>query len=282
MITANWTEWVESQAWCSGDVNLAPAAPRALNEVFWLMGTEDVDTRRLISIVTQDPVFTIRVLRLANVAAFAAFGEVKSVELAVVRLGTRAVRHAVIAVCFSAWAQTIQTHGSRGAVEIRHAVGTACLAKRLAMLVQAGGEDAFVQGLLHDVGKLVLFKLRAEFLRLGGRAPAPDQFDAALEQLHAEVGATALQLWGIPDSVREPVRWHHQPLSAGDHAHAAALVYLANRLSHRYGFGRPPADDEDDLEADPAAAALGLGDQWLAKLDEESLGVGMAAQYLVS
>jgi putative nucleotidyltransferase with HDIG domain len=273
---------VSSQAWCSGDVNLAPAAPRALNEVFWLMGTEDIDTKRLISIVTQDPVFTIRVLRLANVAAFAAFGEVKSVELAIVRLGTRAVRHAVLAVCFSAWAQTIQTHGPRGAVEIRHAVGTACLARRIAQLVRVGIEDAFVQGLLHDVGKLVLFKLRAEFLRLGGRAPAPDEFEVTLETRHAEVGATALQLWGIPDSVREPVRWHHDPLSAGEHAHASALVYLANRLSHRYGFGRPPADDEEDLESDPATAALALGDQWLTKLDEESLGVGMAAQHLVS
>jgi hypothetical protein len=82
--------------------------------------------------------------------------------------------------------------------------------------------------------------------------------------------------------VREPVRWHHDPLSAGEHAHASALVYLANRLSHRYGFGRPPADDEEDLESDPATAALALGDQWLTKLDEESLGVGMAAQHLVS
>ena len=282
MITANWTEWVSSQAWCSGDVNLAPAAPRALNEVFWLMGSEDVDTRRLIAIVTQDPVFAIRVLRLANVAAFAAFGEVKSVELAVVRLGTRAVRHAVLAVCFSAWAQTVRTHGPRGAVEIRHAVGTACLAKKLAQQVRAGADDAFVQGLLHDVGKLVLFKLRAEFLRLGGRAPATDEFESTLETTHAEVGATALQLWGIPDSVREPVRWHHAPLNAGEHAHAAALVYLANRLSHRYGFGRPPVEDDEDLETDPAAAALSLGDKWLVKLDQEALGVGMAAQHLVS
>jgi putative nucleotidyltransferase with HDIG domain len=282
MITANWTEWVSSHAWCSEDVNLAPAAPRALNEVFWLMGEEDVDTRRLITIVTQDPEFTIRVLRLANVAAFAAAGEVTSVELAVVRLGTRAVRHAVLAACFSAWAQTVQTHGPRGAVEIRHAVGTACLARRLAQLLRLQAEDAFVQGLLHDVGKLVLFKLRAEYLRLGGRAPSSDEFDATIQEKHPDVGATALQLWGIPDSIREPVRWHHEPLAAGQHAHASTLVYVANRLSHRYAFGRPPADDEDDLEADPVAAALGLGANWLAKLDEEALGVGMAAQHLVS
>jgi HD-like signal output (HDOD) protein len=164
MITANWTEWVSSDAWRDADVSVIPAPPRAFAEVFALAAENDVDARRLMRLVSNDPVFAIRILRLANVAAFAAAGEVTSIELAVVRLGTRAVRNAVLGACLSAWAQAIDVYGRRAVDDIQHAVGTACLA-------------------------------------------SAEEFDAVMTSRHAEVGATALQLWGLPESVREPVRW---------------------------------------------------------------------------
>lgn len=282
MITANWTEWVSSRVWCEDDIGLIPAAPRALADVFALAHEEDVDIRRLIDIVSQDPIFAIRVLRLANVAAFAAAGEVKSVEMAVVRLGTRAVRHAILAGCFSTWAQAIDTYGPRGAGEIQHAAGTACLARHLAERLHLPGDDAFVHGLLHDVGKLVLLKLRTQYRRLGGRAPSTEEFDMVLSAEHAEVGATALRTWGIPESICEPIRWHHAPMRGGAHAHAAALLHLANRLSHRYRFGRQPIEQDERLDADPAGAALGLGDGWLVEVDHQALSLNIAARHLVS
>lgn len=282
MITANWTEWVSSRAWCTAGVELLPPAPRALAEVFWLADQQDVDTRRLIDLVSKDPVFAIRVLRLANVAAFAAAGEVKSVEIAVVRLGTRAVRHAVLAACFSTWAHTIDAHGRRGTGEIQHAIGTACLARRIAQRLSLPGDDAFVHGLLHDVGKLVLLRLRSTYLRLGGRAPSPQDFEAVMGDRHGDVGAAALEMWGIPESVREPVRWHHAPLQAGEHVHASSLLYLSNRLSYRYGFGRQPAGGAAPLEDDEVLASLELPHGLLAELDREAVSLGMAAQHLVS
>jgi putative nucleotidyltransferase with HDIG domain len=281
MIAANWTAWVSSQEWCAGGVDLIPAAPRALSDVFSLADEQDVDVRRLIAIVSGDPMFTVRVLRLANVAAFAAAGEVTSVQVAVVRLGVRTVRQAVLAACFSALAHSINTYGSRCADELQHAVGTACLARRLAQQLRLPGDDAFVQALLHDVGKLVLLKLRFEFRRLGGPAPSSEEFEEVLTAHHADVGATALQIWGLPEPVREPVRWHHSPLSAGEYSQAAALLYIANGLSHRYGFGRRPDDDAEPLDAEPAAMALGLEDGWLVELDQEALSLGVSARHLV-
>lgn len=282
MIAANWTEWVSSQEWRTEDASLIPAAPRALGDAFRLANEPAIDVRRLVTIVSQDPVFTIRVLRLANVAAFAAAGDVKSIELAIVRLGTHAVRHAVLAACFSSWAQTVHSYGPGGAGEIQHAVGTACLARHVATRLDLGSDDAFVHGLLHDVGKLVLLKLRGQYLRLGGRAPSAAEFDGVLARHHGEVGAVALQTWGIPQSICEPVRWHHAPLDAGEHIQAASLVYLSDRLSHRYGFGRSPADGDTSLETDPAGATLGLGEGWVAEMDQQAASIGIAARHLVS
>jgi putative nucleotidyltransferase with HDIG domain len=282
MITANWTAWVAGEAWRSADTSIIQAPPRAFGDVFWLSADNDIDPRRLIALVSKDPVFTIRVLRLANVAAFAASGEVTSIEIAVVRLGTRAVRNAVLAACLSAWAQTVDVYGRRGVEEIQHAVGTACLARRLAERLRFVSDDAFVNGLLHDVGKLFLLKLRAEYLRLGGRPPSPEEFDEVVTSQHAEMGASALQLWGLPDSVRVPVRWHHDPMSAPSHAQTAALTYTANCLSHRYGFGCQPDEDREPLAEDPVCASLGLTEGWLDKLDQEALSLSVTARHLVS
>jgi putative nucleotidyltransferase with HDIG domain len=282
MITANWTEWVSSDAWHAADLSVVPTPPRAFSEVFWLAAENDIDARRLIRLVSQDPVFTIRILRLANVAAFAAAGEVTSIEIAVVRLGTRAVRNAVLAACLAAWAQTADAYGRRGVDEMQHAVGTACLARRLAERLRLVSDDSFVHGLLHDVGKLFLLKMRAEYLRLGGRPPLPEEFEAVMAAQHAEVGSTALQLWGLPESVRMAVRWHHEPDNAPSDKHSAGLTYLANRLAHRYGFGCPPDEDRGNLTDDPICGALALQPGWLDRLDQEALNLSVFARHLVS
>lgn len=282
MIATNWTDWVTTEAWRKADTSIVQAPPRAFNDVYWLANNDDIDPRRLIALVSKDPVFTIRVLRLANVAAFAAAGEVTSIETAVVRLGTRAVRNCVLAACVSAWATSLDVYGRRGVDEIQHAVGTACLARRLAERLRIVPDDAFVQGLLHDIGKLFLLKLRAEYLRLGGRPPAVDEFDAVAVTHHAEVGASALQLWGLPEVIRVPVRWHHSPLESPNHVQAVAITYVADRLSHRYAFGCPPDEGETSLVDDPICAGLALGANWLEKLDQEALSLGVTARQLVS
>jgi two-component system chemotaxis response regulator CheY len=282
MIPANWSDWLAGGAWTHHALKAIPAAPRNFNDVFSIAGENDVDARRLIALVSSDPIFTIRVLRLANVAAFAAAGDVTSLEIAVVRLGTRAVRNALLASCLSSWAQTVDVYGRRGGIEVQHAVGTACLGRRIGERLQMDADEAFVYGLLHDVGKMCLLKMRSDFRRLGGRAPSEDEFDVTCREHHAAVGAAALQVWGLPEPVRAATRWHHQPDAAEGHQQAAAISYLANRLSHRYGFGCPPDDEREGLLADPLCLALGLDAEWLDRLDQQALDIGIAAQQLVS
>jgi putative nucleotidyltransferase with HDIG domain len=192
------------------------------------------------------------------------------------------VRNAVLAACLSAWAQTIDVYGRRGLEEVQHAVGTACLSRRLAERLRLAPDEAFIAGLVHDVGKLCLLKMRSDFRRLGGTAPSAAEFEAASALHHAAVGAMALQAWGLPESVRIPTRWHHEPIEAPAHQQLTALTYVANRLSHRYGFGCPPDTDKDVLLADPMCAALGFNDAWLDRLDQEALAIGVTAQHLVS
>lgn len=264
---ADWETWTTSGAWAESDTRTLPLSPGLLGDVLWLLREQDVEAKRLIAFIAKDQALAARILRLANVAAYAPMVEVTSINMAVVRLGTEAVRRALLAVCFASWAHPLG--GGTGGVQrhVSHAVLTGTLARHVATASSADGDEAFAQGLLHDIGKLFLTRLRADYVRRGGALPSREEFERIERERHPEVGALAMQLWGLPLVLREPIRWHHDPLSAPTHPRAAAIVYVANALSHRY------AEEEERslaLASEPAMVGLGLSEAWLAQTDAQS------------
>jgi HD-like signal output (HDOD) protein len=264
---ADWETWTTSGAWAGGDTRTLPISPGLLGDVLWLLREQDVDAKRLIAFIAKDQALAARVLRLANVAAYAPMVEVTSINMAVVRLGTESVRRALLAVCFASWAQPLGGGPDGVRQQVSHAVLTGTLARHVASGVALDGDEAFAQGLLHDIGKLFLAKLRADYVRKGGTLPSPDELARVERERHPEVGALAMQLWGLPLALREPIRWHHDPLSAPTLPRAAAVVYVANVLSHRYAHD---GERTLDFAADPAMVGLGLGEAWLARTDAQA------------
>lgn len=264
---AGWEEWTRSGEWASTDKRTLPLSPGLLGDILWLIREPDVDAARLIRFVSRDQSLAARILRLANVAAYAPMVEVSSINLAVVRLGTESVRRALLAVCFASWAQPAGSQTGQLRAQVAHGVTTGMLARHVASATSADGDEAFAQGLLHDIGKLFLLRLRPEFVRRGGILPSAEELARVDDEHHAEIGALAMQLWGLPLVLREPIRWHHDPLSAPTYPRAAAITYVANILSHRY------ADNNErtfELAADPAMIGLGLTETWLAQTDAKS------------
>jgi putative nucleotidyltransferase with HDIG domain len=274
----SWGEWVASGAWLTEQRGSLPLHPGLLADVLSLALDDDVAAKRLIRMVAREQVLAARVLRLANMAATAPLTEVTSVHQAVVRLGTRTVRRAVLSVCFASWAQPA-VYGN-GRQQIEHAVGTASLARLVAHQAGIDPDEAFTHALLHDIGKLFLLKLHSEFMRRGGVPADEEEIERVTVAEHASVGGMALQVWGLPVGIREPVQWHHEPLDAPTHARAAGVTYVANRLGHRYGFGCE-AEVGDDLVDDPMYRALGLSDEWLADVDRQSTLLFEAANAIV-
>ena len=265
-------DWITSGGWLTPGLRGLPLAPGPLGEALSLVRDPDVDGRRLTRLVARDQVLTARVLRLANVAASAPMHDVISGEQAVIRLGTGAVRRAVLAACFASWVQPSGRSAAESRASIDHALGAAALCRQVALLMRGDPDEAFVHGLLDDIGKLFLCKLREEWVRLGRVAPTAAEEAELVVAHHAEAGGIALQYWGLPVSVREPVRWHHEPASAPQHARAAGVTYLANRLAHRYGFGCQPEAD-DALLSDPVFASFHAGPPWLAEMDRHAIAI---------
>ncbi|MBL8142619.1 MAG: HDOD domain-containing protein [Acidobacteria bacterium] len=267
-------------AWLDGDHSLAvPMLPAVAHRVIELTSDPDVPLPTLSNLVAKDQVLAARVLGLANSAYSAPMQPITTVTEAVVRLGIAAVRNVVVTVCFASRMHDPAIYGSLGRDLVDHAIGTAYVARLLAEHARTNRDEAFLFGLVHDIGKLIILKLAHDHQKQHRTSIAPAIIDLAVVERHAAMGALALRRWKLPESLDEPIMYHHDFQSAPLRRKEAAVCYAANLLAHRYGFGCSRSDVE--ILGDPVAAELQLDEAWLAEIDARAPGlVNVAKQFL--
>lgn len=257
-----------------GDLSIPMLADQA-HRVLQVAGDPEVTITTLAGLVSKDPVLATRVLGLSNSALYGAMAPLRSVSDAVVRLGVRAVRNVVVTVSMHSQVKSPDLYGAEGARFMEHAVGTAYVAHLVAEHTRQDVSEAFLCGLLHDIGKLVILKTAYAFQERHGAIIRSEELKAALAQHHASCGALALQFWNVPDDVRDTVQ-HHHAFEEAANPEAAAVCYAANVLSHRYGFGCQP---EGDASMDDSVFAfLNLDGAWVSRTDERAPGLFNAAR----
>ncbi|MFN7916725.1 MAG: HDOD domain-containing protein [Vicinamibacterales bacterium] len=259
-----WIAWLDDGGWTRSLDTFSPMIPALAVEIAWEVRDPEISAARLAHVIGKDPILAVNVVRLANSAFSASATTITSIDQAVVRVGTRAVRQLVMAATLTARLRNPKTYGANARQMVDHCVGTGYLASYVAERLGADPDAAFLYGLLHDIGKFVILKVAHD------DKPIPStmgqaRFEACLASRHAAVGARALQLWRFADEIRMPVAWHHEPDLAPAHQQGAAIAYLANRLAHRYGFGGTP--EEIDLIADPVFVRAGFDEGFLERLD---------------
>jgi putative nucleotidyltransferase with HDIG domain len=229
-----------------------PPLPAAALRLIELSRSEDAEARDLIRVIESDPALTALVLRLARRAGSGIRREVTSVERIVVLVGFRAVRNtALMAVVHEAFprrrsgADDVFPHDSFW----RHSVATACAAQ---LLAERGGiprrsGDAFVCGLLHDLGKLALATCFPKAYRrvveaVDQRGTCICEAEQTVFELdHTAVGRHLASRWQLPEPIVDSVWLHHQPpemLSAlTAHSEFVQLVHVADALVRRRRIG---------------------------------------------
>jgi len=278
---ATWSEWVESGEWVDNSDTAMPMLPALATDVMSLAIDPEVSVARIGRVIAKDQVLATRVLRLANSAYCAPLQEVTTVNDAIVRMGTGPVRNVVLAVCFTSRLQGANVYGPQGRELMDHAIGTAYLARLVAEKLGDDADEAFMCGLLHDMGKLMLLKLARDFIKFGVPTPSAQEIETVCLERHAEIGARLLRQWQLPEALEAPVRYHHDPAASQTHSREAAVTYMANRLSHRYGFGCL-AEEDVKLVDDPICTRLGLDEKWQADIDRRAPGLFQVAKQIVA
>lgn len=250
---------------------LPPFSPM-LSRLLAAMAREDVSFAQLAGLIEHDTVIAAHLLRIVNSAAYGHVRTVGSIRHALTLMGLNKLRNTVFGLSMSRmWLSVRAARGWNGRAFNQHSVATAILADQLATTVPATyPEGAFVAGLLHDIGKLLIaVALPAEFARIDRLVISEPDFVAREREIlgldHAELSAAALARWNLPGEVQQAVRDHHQPDLAlsghGEHA-LSAIVHFADRLTYRLQPELSPAN-ADQSAGDEAAVfeALGIADR---------------------
>jgi len=222
-----------------------PALPTAVTQVLRLTEDPKAGAAEVARALASDQALAARSLKLANSAYYGVSRRVATISEAVVTLGMRTTRNFVLATgCQEVIDRPVPGYALPAGALWRHSLTCASAARALAQ--KAGfrqSEEAFVAGLLHDIGKVVLNTYcKDQFIRVlmrvaGGAVTYAEAEREILGFDHAEAGAALLERWNLPAPLVSAVRWHHQPLEAGGDPTLPCLVHLADAICLTLGVG---------------------------------------------
>ena len=221
-----------------------PAMPLVVSEV--LNRTEDptISLSEVSEIIQQDPALTAKILKVSNSPYYGMRQVVGTLKLALVILGVREIRNIVLGISVvdalrdDSTDRLLREHGFW-----EHSALVAGISKKLGSHLKLNfqGED-FIAGLLHDIGKMVLWRqLKGDYERVfltahGGTVDLCKLERTAYGFDHADAAAALANRWNLPETLADAVRCHHSDssrrLADAKDPQLAAVVRVANLAAH--------------------------------------------------
>ncbi len=198
----------------------------------------------LADYVSADAGLTVRLLCVANSSYFGFRRKIVNVSEAIGAIGVNHLRELVTTTAVISKFGNISSDLMSIDAFWRHSVAVGLGTRILATLrKEAGPENFFIAGVLHDVGRLVmLLRMPEQYRRVMERCRQSGELLHLVEREvfqydHAEVGEALLRQWNLPVMLAEGVGAHHAPQKAERHPMFAALVHLADVLAHGMELG---------------------------------------------
>jgi HD-like signal output (HDOD) protein len=197
---------------------LPPFSP-ILNKLLASLAQDDVSFIKLGDLIEKDPVVAGNLLHLVNSAVYARRGSINSVRHALSLLGINKLRNVVLGMSITRMWNQVRTPSSWSMARFNmHSAAAGILSDLLAQrLTLQYAEGAFVAGLLHDVGRLLIaLGLPEEYGRIlqMHEAEGKPLLECEMQVLgftHPELSAEALAFWNLPQPIQIAVRHHHSP-----------------------------------------------------------------------
>jgi len=108
---------------------------------------------------------------------------------------------------------------------LQHCLVCGMIAREITRDMGGNSEQAFVCGLLHDIGKTVLLDMLSDYMLL------PDERERLIDEHHAEVGYLLAEKWNFGSDVKDVIRYHHSPEQSVAHSALAEVINLSNAMA---------------------------------------------------
>ena len=218
---------------------LPPLSP-ILNRLLASLAKDDMSFVQLAALIEKDTVLAGNVLKTVNSALYGCSGTVNSVNHAIAIMGLTKLRNTALSFSVNRMWKSIRTPRGWSMARFNlHSVATAIMADIIVERVPVEyAEGAFVGGLFHDIGKLLIaialvdqyenIARMIEALPPGDVRTPEDCETEFLGVNHCELSAAALENWKLPNPIRLAVLYHHQPKSAPKELAGAGQFHLAD------------------------------------------------------
>ena len=222
-----------------------PSHPAIIERINRAVSDDSINAEMLAAIIKKDQGLVSRILRLANSSYYGLSQKVVTIQHAITILGFSTVANLAMTVSVARFFDGIDAvEGFDPAALWTHSLATAVVAQVLMKHHAGHAEEAFMAGLLHDIGKVFMAlddapKL-AQALRLQAAhplAPGHEQEQQVFGWSHAEVGALMARQWQFSTIYQEAIRFHHEPERAPDLSAITAAVCAANQISKALALG---------------------------------------------
>jgi signal transduction histidine kinase/HD-like signal output (HDOD) protein len=241
-----------------------PVMPQVLVSLVEQCNSDDLNMADVAELVRKDVGLTVRMLGFAHAELSSRSVQPLSIEQALLALGSDTVKTLLISESvIQVFDKFPAAQGSGLDIFWKHAITAAMSAQMIASkLSYPHLEEAYIAGLLHDVGRLAML------------AAAPDEYashfladddehlcdieNRILRIAHPEAGAHLIEHWNLDAFVADSIRYHHEPIARLGKAHPLIrIVFLAHRMA---------TEVQDDAAHQSLAAMLGIGMEDIASI----------------
>ena len=250
----------KTEAVLAGIKNL-PSIPKVVFEVTKLLGDSKTATNQLAEIISKDQGLTSKILAVANSPLYGIKRKVSSIEFAILVLGFEDIRNIVTALSL---ANSIKTDPSKYFDPYEfwiHSMVAGTAAKGISLNFGFDfGSEAFVAGILHDMGILVIYKFfNNEFNQIVeiSKTENINILEAEKRVLgitHQEMGKFLGEKWDLPAVLCDALNYHHRPLTAVENKYFVSIIHLVDYMTHKLGVASFYWDK--DFEFDPGVIDL--------------------------
>ncbi len=238
-----------------GEISHIATLPEITLRIIDLVEDPSATAQDLHKLISNDPALCSRILKVVNSAFYGLPGQIGSINRAIVLLGLNAVKNIAIATSLAKLFRGGELCPKFGARDLWvHSTAVATTAKLIADHAHPSiGDEAFLAGLLHDIGLMVQMQVDrhrlVEVFERSAAEPFIDAEDAVFGANHQDFGRALCQRWKFPRSFANVAGFHHRPqeLEPGSRL-LTSIVYIADRIAFgkKLGFTADLQSDEID------------------------------------
>ncbi|MEN9359089.1 MAG: hypothetical protein RL095_624 [Verrucomicrobiota bacterium] len=194
--------------------------------------SSEMTAAQIAEIVALEPGVSAQILRLANSSFFGLRGKVTTIDRAISVLGTKMVRNLVISAALAAHTARVTLHHLEASVFWQHSFETAEFAREFAVTAKMNGDEAWVAGILHDLGRIILHAHKKSPPDWLGRRHSQHEIAewefTQFQVQSPEIGLKLLKMWNIPPHLIDAIATAHDPARA---SLPGKILFLAKEFS---------------------------------------------------